>query len=83
MNKVIELLKFKKKYKQKYSDNWIAKIDCDLISKYIHKKHNYQISRKASVAIAKAEIAIVYRDLVLKEENENIKDETMEGEWKS
>ena len=83
MNKVIDLLKFKSKQKQKYSDNWIAKIDCDLISKYIQKKYNYQISRKASVAIAKAEIAIVYRDLVLKEEKENMKDETMEGEWRS
>ena len=83
MNKVIDLLKFKNKNKQKYSDNWIAKIDCDLISKYIQKKHNYQISRKASVVIAKAEIAIVYRDLVLKEEKENMKDETKESEWKS
>ena len=75
-----KLLHFIKKRKENYSEQWLLIISPIAIAKYVQKKHEYAISWRAAQAIANAEIATCYKDLVLQEENQNLKEETMEGE---
>lgn len=75
-----KLFHFTKKGKENYSDKWLLKISPLAIAKYVQKKHKYTISWRAALAIANAEIATCYKDLVLQEENQNLKQEVMEGE---
>ena len=75
----LKLLKFDNKRKEKYSDKWLLKINPLAIAKYIQRKKNQSLSWRAARAIADAEIAEVYRDLVLEEEQLNLQEETIEG----
>ncbi len=75
----LKLLNFNKKREEKYSDKWLLKINPLAIAKYIQRKKNQSLSWRAARAIADAEIAEVYRDLVLEEEQLNLQEETIEG----
>lgn len=77
---MLRLLINNKKRKEKYSEKWLLKISPIAIAKYVQKKHDYAISWRAALAIANAEISACYKDLVLKEEKQNLKEETMEGQ---
>ena len=76
------LLKFDKKRKEKYSDKWLLKINPLAIAKNIQERDGYRLSWRAARAMANAEIADCYKDLVLQEEESNLKDETIEGRSK-
>ena len=78
----LKLLKFDNKRKEKYSDKWLLKINPLAIAKYIQERDGYRLSWRAARAIANAEIADCYKDLVLQEEESNLKDETIEGRSK-
>ena len=58
--------------KQRYSDEFLRKVSPLVIAKYIQRKENQSLSWRAARAIADAEIAEVYRDLVLEEEQLNL-----------
>ena len=75
----LKLLKFDNKRKEKYSDKWLLKINPLAIAKYIQERDSYRLSRRAARAMANAEIAEAYKDLVLEEEESNLNDETIEG----
>ena len=80
MFKKIKLITNNTNRKEKYSEKWLDKINPLAIAKYVQKKHDYAISWRAALAIANAEISTCYKDLVLKEEKQNLKEETMEGQ---
>ena len=65
--------------KQTYSDEFLHKVSPLAIAQYIQRKENQSLSWRAARAIAEAEIAEVYRDLVLEEEQLNLQEETIEG----
>ena len=75
----LKLLKFDNKRKEKYSDKWLLKINPLAIAKYIQERDSYRLSWRAARAMANAEIAEAYKDLVLEEEESNLNDETIEG----
>ena len=77
----LKLLKFNNKRKQKYSDEFLLKVCPLAITKYIQRKENFLLSWRAARAVADAKISEVYRDLVLEEEQLNLQEETIEGEW--
>ena len=79
VRKKLKLLNINNKRKEKYSDKWLLKINPLAIAKYIQRKKNQSLSWRAARAIADAEIAEVYRDLVLEEEQLNLQEETIEG----
>ena len=79
MFKKIRLITKNNNRNETNSESWLEKINPWVIASYIQKNHDYAISWRASIAIAEAKIAIVYRDLVLEEEKENLYKETMEG----
>ena len=60
------VLKFPRKIR-KYSEKFLSDVSPLAIAKYVQEKE-VNISWRASCAIAGAEIASVYRDLVLEEE---------------
>ena len=62
------LLKFDNKRKEKYSDKWLLKINPLAIAKYIQERDGYRLSWRAERAMANAEIADCFKDLVLEEE---------------
>ena len=82
MQTKLKLLNFKIKRKEKYSDIWLLKINPLAIAKYIQERDGYRLSWRAARAMANAEIADCYKDLVLQEEESNLKDETIEGRSK-
>ena len=77
----LKLLKFDGQRREKYSDNWLLKINLLAIAEYIQKRDGSRLSWRAARAIANAKILEVYRDLVLEEEQLSLQEETMEGEW--
>ena len=77
----LKLLKFDGQRREKYSDNWLLKINPLAIAEYLQKRDGSTLSWRAARAIANAKILEVYRDLVLEEEQLNLQEETMEGEW--
>ena len=79
MQTKLKLLNFKIKRKEKYSDIWLLKINPLAIAKYIQERDGYRLSWRAARAMANAEIANCYKDLVLQEEKSNLNDETIEG----
>ena len=79
MQTEFKLIKFSLSRKERYSEKWLLKISPTAIAKYIQKEHGYAISWRAALAIAKADISTCYRDLVLQEEKNNLKEEIMEG----
>ena len=50
--------------------------------KHIQEREGNTLSWRAARAMANAEIADCYKDLVLEEEESNLKDETIEGRSK-
>ena len=78
----LKLLKFDNKRKEKYSDKWLLKINPLAIAKYVQEREGNTLSWRAARAMANAEIADCYKDLVLQEEESNLKDETIEGRSK-
>tara|TARA_B100001029_G_scaffold159566_1_gene146979 strand:- start:436 stop:690 length:255 start_codon:yes stop_codon:yes gene_type:complete len=78
----LKLLKFDNKRKEKYSDKWLLKINPLAIAKYVQEREGNTLSWRAARAMANAEIADCYKDLVLEEEESNLKDETIEGRSK-
>ena len=76
----LKLVKFDKQRREKYSDNWLLKINPLAIAEYIQKRDGNRVSWRSARAIANAKILEVYRDLVLEEEQLNLKEETIEGE---
>jgi hypothetical protein len=79
VRKKLKLLNINNNRKEKYSDKWLLKINPLAIAKYIQRKKNQSLSWRAARAIAEAEIAEVYKDLVLEEEQLNLQEETIEG----
>ena len=79
VRKKLKLLNINNNRKEKYSDKWLLKINPLGIAKYIQRKKIQSLSWRAARAIADAEIAEVYRDLVLEEEQLNLQEETIEG----
>ena len=71
------VLKFPRK-KQKFSERFLSNVCPLAITKYITRKE-INISWRAARAIADAEIATVYRDLVLEEENLNLNNDIFDG----
>ena len=71
------VLKFPRK-KQKFSERFLYNVCPLAITKYITRKE-INISWRAARAIADAEIATVYRDLVLEEENLNLNNDIFDG----
>ena len=67
--------------KQRYSDKFLRKVNPLAIAKYIQRKKNQSLSWRAARAIADAEIAEVYKDLVLEEEQLNLQEKTIEGRY--
>ena len=82
MQTKLRLLKFDNKRKEKYSDKWLLKINPLAIAKHIQEREGNTLSWRAARAMANAEIADCYKDLVLEEEESNLKDETIEGRSK-
>ena len=78
----LKLLKFNNKRKERYSDKWLLKINPLAIAEYIQEREGYRLSWRAAHAMANAEIADCYKDLVLKEEESNLNNETIEGRCK-
>ena len=73
------LLKFDNKRKEKYSDKWLLKINPLAIAAHIQEREGNTLSWRAARAMANAEIADCYKDLVLEEEESNLNDETIKG----
>ena len=78
----LKLLKFDNKGKEKYSDKWLLKINPLAIAKHIQEREGNSLSWRAARAMANAEIADCYKDLVLEEEESNLNNETIEGRYK-
>ena len=78
----LKLLNFNKKREEKYSDKWLLKINPLAIAEHIQEREGNTLSWRAARAMANAEIADCYKDLVLQEEESNLKDETIEGRSK-
>ena len=78
----LKLLKFDNKRKERCSDRWLLKINPLAIAKYIQIKEDNSLSWRAARAMANAEIAACYKDLVLEEEESNLNHETIEGRCK-
>ena len=78
----LKLLNFNKKREEKYSDKWLLKINPLAIAEYIQEREGYRLSWRAAHAMANAEIAETYKDLVLEEEELNLNHETIEGRCK-
>ncbi len=78
----LKLLKFDNKRKERCSDRWLLKINPLAIAKYIQIKEDNSLSWRAARAMANAEIAACYKDLVLEEEESNLNNETIEGRCK-
>ena len=78
----LKLLNFNSKRKESYSDKWLLKINPLAIAKYIQIKEDNSLSWRAARAVANAEIADCYKDLVLEEEESNLNNETIEGRCK-
>ena len=78
----LKLLNFNKKGEKKYSDKWLLKINPLAIAKYIQIKEDNSLSWRAARAVANAQIAEAYKDLVLEEEELNLNHETIEGRCK-
>ena len=73
------VIKFQKSRKRKYySEKFKSKVCPAAIAKF-YLKGNLEISCRAAKAIAEAEIAEVYRDLVLEEEYLNLEHDIFEG----
>ena len=81
VRKKLKLLNINNKRKENYSDKWLLKINPLAIAKYIQRKKNQSLSWRAARAIANAEIAEVYKDLVLEEEQLNLQEKTIEGRY--
>ena len=75
----LKLLKINNKRKESYSDKWLLKINPLAIAKYIQIKEDNSLSWRAARAVANAQIAEAYEDLVLEEEELNLNKETIEG----
>ena len=71
------IIQFPRK-KQKYSEKFLSQVSPLAIAKYITRKE-INISWRAARAIADAEIATVYRDLVLEEERQGLNQDIIEG----
>ena len=71
------IIQFPRK-KQKYSEKFLSQVNPLAIAKYITRKE-INISWRAARAIADAEIATVYRDLVLEEERQGLNQDIIEG----
>ena len=82
MRAKLKLINFGNKRKERYSDKWLLKINPLAIAKYIQIKEDNSLSWRAAHAMANAEIADCYKDLVLKEEESNLNNETIEGRCK-
>ena len=82
MRAKLKLINFSNKRKEKYSDKWLLKINPLAIAKYVQEREGNTLSWRAARAMANAEIADCYKDLVLQEEESNLKDETIEGRSK-
>ena len=82
MQTKLKLLNFNTKRKEKYSDKWLLKINPLAIAEHIQKREGHSLSWRAARAMANAEIAEAYKDLVLEEEESNLNDETIEGRSK-
>ena len=78
----LKLLKINNKRKESYSDKWLLKINPLAIAKYIQIKEDNSLSWRATRAVANAQIAEAYKDLVLEEEELNLNHETIEGRCK-
>ena len=78
----LKLLKINNKRKESYSDKWLLKINPLAIAKYIQIKEDNSLSWRAARAVANAQIAEAYKDLVLEEEELNLNHETIEGRYK-
>ena len=78
----LKLLKFDNKRKEKYSDKWLLKINPLAIAKYVQEREGNTLSWRAARAMANAQIAEVYKELVLEEEELNLNKETIEGRCK-
>ena len=78
----LKLLNFNSKRKESYSDKWLLKINPLAIAKYIQIKEDNSLSWRAARAVANAQIAEAYKDLVLEEEELNLNHETIEGRCK-
>ena len=79
MRAKLKLLNFNNKRKERYSDKWLLKINPLAIAKYIQIKEDNSLSWRAARAVANAQIAEAYKDLVLEEEELNLNKETIEG----
>tara|TARA_B000000460_G_scaffold215338_1_gene164507 strand:+ start:138 stop:368 length:231 start_codon:yes stop_codon:yes gene_type:complete len=73
MNKIIKFPARKQR-----SERFLSKVSPLAIAKYITRKE-INISWRAARAIADAEIATVYRDLVLEEERQGLNQDIIEG----
>ena len=73
MNKIIKFPARKQR-----SERFLSKVSPLAIAKYITRKE-INISWRAARAIADAEIATVYRDLVLEEERQGFNQDIIEG----
>ena len=82
MRAKLKLLNFNNKRKERYSDKWLLKINPLAIAKNIQIKEDNSLSWRAARAMANAQIAETYKDLVLEEEELNLNHETIEGRCK-
>ena len=82
MRAKLKLLNFNNKRKERYSDKWLLKINPLAIAKNIQIKEDNSLSWRAARAVANAQIAETYKDLVLEEEELNLNHETIEGRCK-
>ena len=71
------IIQFPRK-KQKYSERFLSNVSPLAIAKYITRKE-INISWRAACAKANAEIATVYKDLVLEEEEQGLNQDILEG----
>jgi hypothetical protein len=72
-----KIIQFPRK-KQKYSERFLSQVSPLAIAKYITRKE-INISWRAACAKANAEIATVYKDLVLEEEEQGLNQDIIEG----
>ena len=77
MNLKNKIIKFPRK-EQRHSNEFLSNVSPLAMAKYIQRKE-IKISWRAARAIADAEIAIVYRDLVLEEERQGLNQDIIEG----
>ena len=78
----LKLLNFNNKRKERYSDKWLLKINPLAIAEHIQEREGNTLSWRAARAMANAQIAEVYKELVLEEEELNLNKETIEGRCK-